>query len=250
MNITGNVVRLTRCENVPGFTTLFAAALAEAGCPYYPEYRVYEEYAAFGQTRFVCQVHVIQDDYAGGKFENNVGRGMGVTIEQAVQEAAYTGLVTYRDHNPYLSSPESLFRNFPAQRDYTVGSSVARYTPADANAEPKYRALVDLVQALDHRARMWRDLFMASDMSLYETLMEAEDGVEMGVLDESILTPTSIALPAFMDCPPVGGTIPRPGRLIPPPVSVHRRQREPQPPSARLFPTPWVPLPSDIGGYF
>ena len=67
MNITGNVVRLTRCENVPGFTTLFAAALAEAGCPYYPEYRVYEEYAAFGQTRFVCQVHVIQDDYAGGK---------------------------------------------------------------------------------------------------------------------------------------------------------------------------------------
>ena len=127
---------------------------------------------------------------------------------------------------------------------------MAEYTPADADADPRYRALVDLVQALDHRARMWRDLFMASDLSLYETLLEAETGMETGVLDESILTPTSIALPAFMDCPPVGGTTPRPGRRVPPPVSVHRRQREPQPPSARVFPTPWVPLPSYAGDYF
>ena len=43
MNPAGRVVRLARCENVPGFSAVLTAMLAEVGCEYYPEYIVHEE---------------------------------------------------------------------------------------------------------------------------------------------------------------------------------------------------------------
>src|SRR5664279_4881364 len=106
---SGLVVRLTRCENVPGFPTLLAAALSSQGCLWYPEYGVYEEYRPYGQGKFFCEVHIYNND---GNEIMYLSRGVGITIEQAVQEASYNGLAQYRYDYPYLAVPESCFYYF------------------------------------------------------------------------------------------------------------------------------------------
>ena len=58
---SGQLVLLTWCEDVPGFPALLAAALASQGAPWFLEYYVYEDYRAYGQTQFCCEVHVLND---------------------------------------------------------------------------------------------------------------------------------------------------------------------------------------------
>ena len=105
----GQVVRLTRCENVSGFPALLAAALSNQGCLWYPEYTVYEEYRDYGLSTFYCEVEI--RDLAGDQiFYHAPGRGM--TPEHAVQEAAYYALTFYRQECPYLGFDNSPFRYF------------------------------------------------------------------------------------------------------------------------------------------
>jgi hypothetical protein len=59
MDFLGQVVHMTRCQGVPGFPALLAAALSSQGCPWYPEYFVYEEYRDYDQGQFICQVCVL-----------------------------------------------------------------------------------------------------------------------------------------------------------------------------------------------
>jgi hypothetical protein len=59
MDFPRQVVRMTRCRGVPGFPALLAAALSSQGCPWYPEYFVYEEYHDYDQGQFMCQVRVL-----------------------------------------------------------------------------------------------------------------------------------------------------------------------------------------------
>ena len=89
MSHPGQLVLLTRCEDVPGFPALLAAALSTQGAPYFPEYYVYEEYRAFGQTRYCCQVHVLNEAGTRDRYEC---WGFGITPEQSVHEAAYCAL--------------------------------------------------------------------------------------------------------------------------------------------------------------
>ena len=76
MNPTGRVVRLARCENVPGFPAVLTAMLAEVGCEYYPEYIVHEEYRAYGQGQFMCQVNFINQGNRkkGPRYIQKIGR--------------------------------------------------------------------------------------------------------------------------------------------------------------------------------
>ena len=55
---SGQLVLLTRCEDVPGFPALLAAALASQGAPWFLEYYVYEDYRAYGQTQYCCEVQI------------------------------------------------------------------------------------------------------------------------------------------------------------------------------------------------
>ena len=202
---TGLVVCLTRCEGVRGFPALFAAALASEGCPWYPEYVVYEEHMPYGQGQFYCQVRVLNED--GDRIQHQHA-GVGMTVEQAVQEAAFNGLSVYRGYNEYLDNPISDFYHFPAADEGQEGCFVARYTDPSSEPDPSRRALIEMVRALDLRARQWYLYTVAARDSHRNTLTALEEYVHAGVVSPDLLSPMPMDLPHFMDSPRVGGTIP------------------------------------------
>ena len=89
---SGQIVRHTRAENVSGFPAILLTILSYLGIPWYPEYTVYEEYRDYGQGQFLCKVRIL--NYHGDEYEHS-GAGMGISVEQAVQEAAYHAITRY-----------------------------------------------------------------------------------------------------------------------------------------------------------
>ena len=212
MSHPGQLVLLTRCENVPGFPALLAAALSTQDATFFPEYYVYEEYRAFGQTQYCCEVHVLNE---AGNRDRYECWGYGMTPEQSVHEAAYCALTLYRGDCEYLWAPGSVFRHFPSAREGQNFYRVGRYATAQNEEDPSYRCLVDLVQALDRRARQWYHYCMAARASHWDTLMRVRPYVVGNQLDEDMLGTTEITLPSTMALPPVGGVVPRRGPFIP-----------------------------------
>ena len=122
MSPSGRVVRLARCENVPGFPALLNAMLAETGGRFYPEYIVHEEYRPWGMGQFMCQVNFInQDKLRGSRRYIHNSYGLGLTVEQAVQEGAHTAVGWYRYYNSYLAAEESSFTHYPGEQDTPEG---------------------------------------------------------------------------------------------------------------------------------
>src|SRR5664279_1961855 len=103
---------------VPGFPALLAAALSSQGCLWYPEYVVYEEYRPYGQGQFYCEVQVYNET---GNVIHYLSQGVGITIEQSVQEAAYNDHAHYRYDCPYLAVPESCFYYFTSSTPNVEG---------------------------------------------------------------------------------------------------------------------------------
>ena len=245
---SGQLVLLTRCEDVPGFPALLAAALASQGAPWFPEYYVYEDYRAYGQTQYYCEVHVLNEERTRS---HHFCRGFGITPEQSVHEAAYCALTLYRGDCDYLRAPTSVFRHFPAAREgpgcYRVGS----YMSAQNELDPSYRCLVDLVQALDRRARQWYHYGRAARASHWDTLVRVRPYVLNGQIPDEVLDTIELTLPDTMALPAVGGVVPRHGTFIPPrgERGLYESPYGPQPSWDRRFYTPSVPLPWDYGGY-
>ena len=50
------VVRLTRCLDVPGHTAKLVRVMTEAGYRWYPEYTVEEQFRDFNQSQYLCTV--------------------------------------------------------------------------------------------------------------------------------------------------------------------------------------------------
>ena len=48
------VVRLTRCLDVPGHTAKLVRVMTEAGYRWYPEYTVEEQFRDFNQSQYLC----------------------------------------------------------------------------------------------------------------------------------------------------------------------------------------------------
>ena len=101
MTRSGLVVRLTRCEGVRWFPALFAAALASQGCPWYPEYVVYEQHFPYERGQFIYEARVLSPS---GDSVLHQAVGVGLTEEQAVQEVTFNGLSVYRRNCDYLAN--------------------------------------------------------------------------------------------------------------------------------------------------
>ena len=52
------VVRLTRCLDVPGHTAKLVRVMTEAGYRWYPEYTVEEQFRDFNQSQYLCTVRI------------------------------------------------------------------------------------------------------------------------------------------------------------------------------------------------
>ena len=56
--IPHQVVRLTRCINVPGHTAMLVRVMTETSYRWYPEYTVEEQYRDFNQSQYFCTVRI------------------------------------------------------------------------------------------------------------------------------------------------------------------------------------------------
>jgi hypothetical protein len=131
-----------------------------------------------------------------------------MTVEQAVQEATYHAITRYRYEWPYLAADYCPFRYFPSAADGAEGVYCSFYASASDHPDPTVRCLVEMLNATDHQAHMWREYVVASRMSHWNTLMDIEPYVENGTLPQSFISPDAIELPNFMALPRVGGMIP------------------------------------------
>ena len=98
------VVRLTRCLDVPGHTAKLVRVMTEAGYRWYPEYTVEEQFRDFNQSQYLCTVRIFPS-YPGSTEPLHCSYGLGVTIEMAVQDAAYSMMTIMRVRS-------GLFRDF------------------------------------------------------------------------------------------------------------------------------------------
>ena len=244
---SGLVVRLTRCEDTRGFPALLAAAVHGQDCRWYPEYVVYQEYLPHHQGQFFCECRLLDDE---GNAAEYIYGGVGLTVTQAVHEAAHTALSTYRGYNPYLASDESDFRHFPASAQGAEGIYHAVYSEGEGEEDSAHRALIELVRALDLRARQWYTYAIASRESHRATMRDLEPYFLSGTLPRAALRPRPLVLPDDMRSNRVGGTVPPPGPLRQPRGSLNLPPYGNQPQSSREFDTPPVRFPANFwGGY-
>ena len=129
----GQVVLHTRAEGVAGFPSLLIAGLSYVGLPWYPEYTVYEEYADHGQGQYLCEVKILN---LHGDWYDHGWQGMGINVDQAVQEAAYHALRLLCWDYPSLSEESSPFRDFPRARPGREGVQVAIYPGLEGITDP------------------------------------------------------------------------------------------------------------------
>ena len=88
-----------------------------------------------------------------------------------------------------------MFHHFPAAREGPGCYRVGVYTSAQHELDPSYRCLVDLVQALDRRARQWYHYGMAARASHWDTLVRVRPYVLTGQIPEEVLDTTELTLP-------------------------------------------------------
>ena len=99
------VVRLTRCIDVPGHTAMLVRVMSVCGYRWYPEYTVEEQYRDFNQSQYICTVRVFPD-YPGAEKPIHWSYGLGVTVDMAVQDAAYSMLTIMRARHALLQNSE------------------------------------------------------------------------------------------------------------------------------------------------
>ena len=105
------VVRLTRCLDVPGHTAKLVRVMTEAGYRWYPEYTVEEQFRDFNQSQYLCTVRIFSS-YPGSTEPLHCSYGLGVTIEMYVQDAAYSMMTIIRARTALLQNTD--FRYMPA----------------------------------------------------------------------------------------------------------------------------------------
>src|SRR6266566_7176601 len=95
------VVRLTLAHDTTGFPAILINLLIRLGYHWYPAYTVYEDYHEFNQEQYEAEM-VIWDRQDLSITELHTFRGIGVTVEMVVQDAAYAAIVRLRAANPCL----------------------------------------------------------------------------------------------------------------------------------------------------
>ena len=105
------VVRLTRCLDVPGHTTMLVRVMVKIGYRWYPEYTIEEQFRDFNQSQYLCTVR-IYPSYPGATEPLHCSYVLGVTIEMSVQDAAYSMMTIIRARTALLQNTD--FRYMPA----------------------------------------------------------------------------------------------------------------------------------------
>jgi hypothetical protein len=143
------VVRLTCVEHVPGYLAFLYQPCPTMICRGIPSTQCTRSISDYGQGQFFCEVRVLNPE---GDGVQHIARGIGITVEQAVQEAAYHAITRYRYEWPYLAADYCPFRYFPNAADGAEGVYRSVYASASDHPDPTVRCLVEMLNAKDHRA--------------------------------------------------------------------------------------------------
>src|SRR3972149_6480845 len=103
---TTQLVLRTYARDVPGFPAVLIALLIRLRYRWCPEYMVYEVYREFNQEQYYAEVR-IYDQQGDSDTELYRFHGIGVTIEMAVHDAAYSAVARLRgEHSATLDDSE------------------------------------------------------------------------------------------------------------------------------------------------
>ena len=103
--VQNQVVRLTRCLDVPGHTAMLVRVMIETGYRWYPEYTVEEQFRDFNQSQYLCTVR-IYPSYPRATEPLHCSYGLGVTIEMSVQDTAYSMMTIIRARTSLLQNTD------------------------------------------------------------------------------------------------------------------------------------------------
>ena len=102
------VVRLTVASDATGFPAILVDLLTRLGYRWCPEYTVYEDFREFNQEQYHAELRIF-DRQDRSITELHTFHGIGVTVDMAVHDAAYTAIAHLRrEHNSRLE--ETAFR--------------------------------------------------------------------------------------------------------------------------------------------
>ena len=208
---TTQLVRRTLARDTPGFPAVLIALLTRLGYRWYPEYMVYEDYREFNQEQYHADVRIYdrQDDSDN---ELHLFHGIGVTVEMALHDAAYSAITQLRGQHASLDASE--FRYIPYA---PTGDATGHYTAICAPYERcRYdpQVLIQYTQALDRTNRALAVELFATRARLYDAMIQLMPAVHARIHPEFILYPRRTQFPPSIDWPAVGGHRPVRGPLL------------------------------------
>ena len=139
--------------------------------------------------------------------------GVGVTVDMAVHDAAYTAIARLRgEHNSRLEETAFRYITYAHAGDET-GYYTAVCTPyVSRRYDPQ--VLVQYTQALDRTARALVVELHATRARLYDALTQLLPAVSARMHPEYILYPRRTEMPPGLEWPAVGGYTPPCGPLL------------------------------------
>jgi len=196
------LVLRTSVRNASGFPAVLIALLTRLGYRWYPEYLVYEDYREFNQEQYHADVR-IYDQQDDSDTVLHLFHGIGVTIQMAVHDAAYSAVARLRGEHSSLDASE--FRYIPHA---PAGDATGYYTAICAPYERRRydpSVLIQYTQALDRTNRALAVELFATRARLYDAMTQLLPAVRAGIHPEYILYPRRTQMPAGIDWPAIGG---------------------------------------------
>ncbi|XBI00443.1 hypothetical protein VPH35_129470 [Triticum aestivum] len=242
------VVRLTRCLDVPSHTAMLVRVMIEAGYRWYPEYTVEEQYRDFNQSQYLCTVRIFPS-YPGSTEPLHCSYGLGVTIEMSMLDAAYSMMTIMRARTALLQNTD--FRYMPASLRGAEGYFTTIYTDS-SHEDSLLRTTAQMLEDKDRENRALRLELFNSRSDHWATLTRFAPVVQARYMDMRDLYPMRSSLPDRMDWRDVGGITPPRGPHLPPFAGPrpHPCPYGPQAPEDRLFPDDHVQLPGHGGNLY
>ena len=161
------LVLRTWARDAAGFPAILIALLTRLGYRWYPEYMVYEDFREFNQEQYHTDVRIF-DRRDDSVTELHTFHGIGVTIDMAVHDAAYSAVVHLRGEHSHLDGSEFRYILYAPRGDDT-----GYYTAVCAPYERRrYDAqfLIQCTQALDRTARALAVELYANRARLYDAM--------------------------------------------------------------------------------
>jgi hypothetical protein len=201
----------TWARDAPGVPAVLVALLTRLGYRWYPKYMVSEDYHEFNQEQYHADV-LIYDKQDDSDTELHLFHGIGVTIEMAVHDAAYSTVARLRgEFSDSLDASE--FRYIPyAPAGDTTGYYTSICAPYERHRYDPH--VIQCTQALDHTVRALAVELVATRARLYDAITQLLPAGPAAIHPEYILYPIRTQMYAGIYWPAVGGHTPVRGPLL------------------------------------